>query len=172
MTKHLGSISSGTLKPFDLLHAFANYLDEHMGDIDASDRREAKEIVADSRFMLAANEWLTNSDLDDSEAMSTWEQDTQEIINERLIPMLESFALPYCDFGTSEGDGSDFGFWIDMDRIEEDVYDGELIKLGALDVDKDATDCLAVEINDHGNVTLWQLDGEGARSEVWSIVQP
>lgn len=55
-------------------------------------------------------------------------------------------AKPYCYFGAHAGNGSDFGFWPDMEQINDlpFVSDSEDYK----------------EINDHGNITVYSFDGK------------
>ena len=67
---------------------------------------------------------------------------------EALMDALNEEAPAYCYFGAHEGDGSDFGFWplfaqIDELPLKDDAEPGEDYK----------------EVNDHGNVTVF--DGQG-----------
>lgn len=137
----IGSISHGTLRTVDLLDAFASELDRLESERDD---------VAEARAVLTLHNagWLT---IADSEEASELVQALQDALNE--------FAPPYCYFGTTEGDGSDFGFWPSLDAIEElprvnDPADAEAM----------GEDC--VFVNDHGNVTVYGADG----SVIWDIV--
>lgn len=90
-------------------------------------------------------------------APETYEDMLQDWL-EQLQESLEEQAPPYTYFGTHEGDGPDFGFWPDMEAINElprlnsgpmSYYD-QAIALGE--------DCAYV--NDHGNVTVYSSTGE------------
>ena len=125
----IGTISHGTLRNEDLLESFTSEL-AWLGDEDPQNEIPLlKEAIA--------------ADPESEEA--------SEIINE-LADALNDLAPPYCYFGSSEGDGSDFGFWPCMESINNlpRVEDSDEAKaLG--------TDCCFV--NDHGNITIFGGDG-------------
>jgi len=142
----LGSISSGTLRTEDLLDAFAFELEYQIQRDEAlyltpSIRDALLKCVADAKEI---------TDFDSDEAA--------DMVNE-LIDQLNEYAPPYCYFGAHFGDGADFGFWPHWDAIDE---------LPTVDNGDDAKalgeDCKAV--NDHGNVTLYNMDGE----VIWDCV--
>lgn len=98
---------------------------------------------------------------------------TLERLVERDIEVVRDFGYhamdtlsetcpPYIYFGAHPGDGSDFGYWIDWDAIEEDRYSGDL---------PSGDECPTghrgafLQVNDHGNCTLL-IDGK----EAWSCV--
>ena len=134
----LGSISHGTLRTEDLLDVFANELEYHVlrnaADLPLAARETLRALVYDAREVEDY----------DSEAAS-------EIVNE-LQDALQEFAPPYCYFGNTEGDGSDFGFWPDMYGIEDLPRVDSSIEAREL-----GEDCISV--NDHGNVTVYGGDG-------------
>jgi len=146
MKAAIGSISEGTLRTEDLIVAFTEELAE-------LDREEGT-----YRRLIA-------------EANSLKDYDTEEasmLLNEDLFDALNDYALPYTYFGTHEGDGSDFGFWVNWRQIEDSIYDEDLLKVNDLnDLDDYTGDVL--EINDHGNVTLWHCDN-GKLTEIWAVV--
>lgn len=142
MTKAtIGSISHCTLRTVDLLEAFADELDRLESERDD---------VAEARAVLTLHNagWLT---IADSGEASELVQALQDALNE--------FAPSYCYFGTTEGDGSDFGFWPSLDAIEELPRVND-----PADVEGMGEDC--VFVNDHGNVTVYAADG----SVIWDIV--
>lgn len=141
MRAELGSISHGTLRQPDLLNAFADTLaglDDHFDDTEAKALATLLEI--DSDYCAGLPE-AAAAVLDD------------------LADRLQEFAPPYCYFGAHSGDGSDFGFWPNLDAIDElpKVSDPN-------EVDDIGQDC--VFVNDHGNVTLYAADG----SILWDCV--
>jgi hypothetical protein len=152
-TATIGTISHGTLRDEDLLEAFADELSRLGG---------SETLIREARETLATLE-------DGGEA-----EDAPEIVND-LIDALSEFAPPYCYFGTHEGDGSDFGFWLSMESLEEDVHNASVLKMN------DGDDVLAairehdrvpdyiMSVSDHGNVTLYSLESIETR-EVWAIV--
>lgn len=89
MLGEIGSISWGTLRAEDLIPAFADELERLDEEGKYSDLiKEANEIT----------------DFDSEES--------SYILNEELFNALNDFAPDGCYFGASEGDGTDFGFWL------------------------------------------------------------
>ena len=123
-TAQIGSISNSTLLIEDLIPAFLSALEE-------LDHPIAKEFRRD-----------LNDDAN------------EEMLHRILVEMedcLNDCAPPFCYFGAHTGDGSDFGFWPDMDALEE------MPKISdPIEADKHG-EC--VFVNDHGNVTFYR-DGE------------
>ena len=141
----LGSVSTATLRPEDLLSAFLHELQWHVnrnGDFysipeNFSERDRLNGLVGESQDCFAADGESIDPDKED-EALDL-------IID--LEDALQVFAPPYCYFGAHPGDGADFGFWPSHDLIDElpTVEDGA-------EASKEE-DCKTV--NDHGNVTVW-----------------
>ena len=139
MKVEIGSVSHGTLVPHELIVAFGTLL----GQLDEKD------------------EWLGLL----NDAQDADEEDSSEIVAD-LIDALNEFAPPYCYFGVTEGDGSDFGFWVDIDRVREDINDGELeVYADTGDIPPDTH--IAAVINERGNCTLFTRT---ALEERWGIV--
>ncbi len=113
----VGTVSHGTLRTEDLIPVFLDLL---------------REIDPDCAKMIINEYDVKHSG--------------HEMVND-LIDILNEYAPDYCYFGSHEGDGSDFGFWPDMDLIEDAIHDGELFT----DRNKGLP---AIEVNDHGNMTL------------------
>ena len=90
------SISWGTLRDYDLLHAFVDAI--HSADRDVNDMVE--------RFYAMSEDELDAADRDSV----SW------AINEDCYDILNDLAPDGCYFGASEGDGSDFGFWAAEDE--------------------------------------------------------
>ena len=92
-----------------------------------------------------------------------------ELLHE-LIERLNTFAPDYCYFGAHEGDGSDFGFWVDHFAIEEDVESGELLSVSDLaEIPVDYVGDVIL-VNDHGNMSLHFIGIDDVLREKWSIV--
>lgn len=142
MTKvSFGTISEGTLRTDDLLEAFASELESLEPDNVLA--REAREV---------------NSESEEADYIVTELQDA-----------LDEHAPPYAYFGTLEGDGAHFGFWPSVDALEMAVLDGEVLKVSDTgDVPDDYVGDV-MHVNDHGNVTLYSVDG-GALTEIWGVV--
>ena len=95
-----------------------------------------------------------------------------------LTDALNDYSPSYCYFGTHEGDGSDFGFWVDHELIECDLVDGTLIvqscngyRTTRSGEDADGDELQYIHVNDHGNMTLYQRDElDNEFTEVWAIV--
>jgi len=137
----IGSISSGTLRPEDLIPAFASALEpgsELQVRADAFD------------FETAGSEeagWLL----------------------EELYEALEERAPDYCYFGAHPDDWADFGFWISFDTIKEDIATGDLLQISDLSEIPQGHNGPALLVNDHGNMSLYGVTN-GAAAEIWSVV--
>ncbi len=146
----LGSVSSGTMRPEDLIPEFLYVLGQH--DRTACDalEEEYRDVVDGEADM-------------DGEAAG-W-------CLEALFEALGEVAPPYAIFGAHEGDGADYGFWVCWESLEEDCRgrDASVVKVDAGDEWPsplpEGVEYVA-EVNDHGNATLFTRDGE----EVWSVV--
>jgi hypothetical protein len=91
---------------------------------------------------------------------------------EALTDALQTLCPPFVYFGTLEGDGSDFGFWPDIDGLRENlavyqawcelnnvVYDHD----GEFELEEAG---VIVHVSDHGNVTVMDME----RNVLWSVV--
>jgi hypothetical protein len=169
----IGSISSGTMRPEDLIPAFCSELEyqaKRAGIVPAKRRREhlklVREIEHSDGIVDFEDEWLTE-----------------------LFDALEEYAGPYFYFGAHPDDGADYGWWLSegWDQDFASVVDGEArsytrrlvpferdnypesIKVNdRADVPNWFRGEVAV-INDHGNVTLYVKTSRTLR-EIWSIV--
>jgi hypothetical protein len=173
----LGTVSHGSLRSEDLLDAFHS---------EAKNRFPKQQTVKDVSAVYAALDLL--GDNDDVNAAFFDSELASELVNE-LQDLLGTYLPDFWQFGTNEGDGSDFGYWICWDSFEESAQDGETVKVpdladvmfarGKMPVrvkvplnlpyvqycNKDSTyhapDCQYVAVvNDHGNVTLYSRTGK------------
>ena len=148
----LGSISTGTLRTEDLLAAFHS-------TIAASGTPPA----------LAEDGYA-----DGGKAYS--DEELLEVYTEQL----ESLCPPFVYFGTLEGDGADFGFWPDSNSLDEALYNQtgaphlDNVPSYSLPMHQDypygeialEDDNVIVQVSDHGNVTVMDME----RNVLWSVV--
>lgn len=145
--KFIGSVSSGTLRSEDLIPTFLGLLHELEPGRELNYPRES--------------------------------DDPMDVVND-LIDDLNNYAPPYFYFGAHPGDGADFGFWFDHWAFDYAVEENEILKVDSLagdgeeggyrsstfdDAKADEYEYVAV-VSDHGNVTLYDLEG----NEIWGIV--
>lgn len=148
----LGSIIHGTLREVDLLEAFADCL-EALDDGDDYDQ-----LIQDARD---AAEHIEESDQDYAP------DETADILAE-LQDALSEAAPPYAYFGTHEGDGSDFGFWLSESALGDAIHDGELLRVSDLSEVPAGHNGEVLVVNDHGNCTLYAPTV--AYKQVWAVV--
>jgi hypothetical protein len=139
----LGSISTGTTLTEDLIPTFVDEILYH---------------DPENKIALEIQEKLEDENYFESE-------EADDDLNESLFNELNKLAedIPYCYFGSHPGDGCDYGFWIDADGIQDELRYGEL-----QNADEVQEDFLAVQINDHGNMTLFKC--HVVMEEVWGVV--
>jgi len=154
----IGSISHGTLRAEDLITTFVCTLECLIADGNNGNAG------AYSAPMHRANELEVDPDTFDyvdpdlaGEVMST------------LIDALSDFAPPYCYFGTLEGDGAEFGFWVHSEFQQAMREDGVLEVGDLADIPADYIGEVLL-VNDHGNATFGYQDHAGSFATVWSIV--
>jgi len=147
---HVGSISTATLRPEDLLSTFLSELEGlallSEGILSMPENFPLRDSIA--AVVGDAQDCFT----EDGETLSEDGESNAPEVLEALQDTLSLFAPPYCYFGAHLGDGADFGFWPNYEEIDElpTVEDSDGAKaLGE--------DCKAV--NDHGNVTVYGGDG-------------
>jgi hypothetical protein len=138
----LGSVISGTMRTEDLIPAFVD---------------EILRIQPDNQLALEIQNKMDDEDYFDSE-------DAVYDLNESLFDELNDLCdIPYAYFGSHPGDGSDYGFWADTEQLSNDLHYGDLKNVDDLE-----DNFLAVQINDHGNMTLVRCHIE--YEEIWEVV--
>jgi len=138
----LGSISCGTLRPEDLIPAFAAVLDPN------------------SEPATWAKEYYPEI---------TGTRETERLLEE-LENALSDMAPPFCYFGTIKGDGADFGFWPEYDLIREALAGGDLLQVAHVgEIPKDY-DGQALRVQE-GRMTLFAVV-DGNPSEIWTTDAP
>jgi hypothetical protein len=153
----IGTISSGTLGTVELANTFAQALNMLARKDDDTQRK-----AATNKALAAALDVLAKDPVDES-ALS-------EFVNEIAPDLFSAYCPPFTYFGAHPGSDSDFGVWPSVESVLEAVRDKDgVVKVNA----GDAWPSLApdveyvVEVNDHGNVTLFQ---RASREEIWSCV--
>lgn len=154
----IGEISSGTLRPEDLLETFAETLRSLLKiQPKGFPKKEHRRLIREADFLLGKLE--EGGD----------EPETGDVLAD-LSDALGDFAPPYCYFGTLEGDGACFGFWPDLDRIDEEGrYGSEVMKLDAGDDIPPEFRGYVAMVSDHGNIEFGAARG-GKFKPIWSCV--
>lgn len=156
----IGSISSGTMREEDLIPAFLE---------------ELKRLTSKTRFKQICAGWVKDvirpleKHEETGEALcDSWFEDAGYFLNNVLFDALQEFAPPFVYFSSHPGDGADYGFWPDLDSLEENE-DENVLKIDAGDEwPKHAINYdYVAEVNDHGNVTLFDRK---TKKEIWSVV--
>lgn len=149
--RHIGSVSHGTMRPEDIGPACLDVAREILG----SRKRDKRT----SEIMLDAHRANRRD----------WQGEYDSEILQDLMDLLSELAPPYLYFGANEGDGSDFGFWPLIERMEEDVRDEALTKVSDLSELPRGFRGEVMIVNDHGNVMFGVMRSRGFR-EIWSCV--
>jgi len=156
---HIGTVSHGTARTEDLLPAFADELE------GLSTKKEHKKLIKEAR------EWIDAID-EDEESDQTCDMNRQELGSElvdELMCALDECAPPYMYFGNLEGDGSDFGFWVDSQALDVAEQEKEILKVDDLNEVPRGHNGDVLQVNDHGNMTLYHAT-RGKLKEIWSVV--
>ena len=165
----LGSISTDTLRPEDLLTAFADALDSlDCKRFYAKVGPSSLDLYYPSELVFSAYRCRNYYQEETLGSNPTIEDDAAYLINEELPNALEAHCPPFVFFGSLPGDGADFGFWPDLEAIDESCGlkhhrrthnpdTGEIVL---------EDDSVIVQINDHGNVTVMDME----RNVLWSVV--
>ena len=150
----LGSISHGTLRTQDLLPVFLETFMALGGNVPAD-----LECGSYIEYLNWPNPATTACDEDDK----FWDSEDAMWDMEALMDGLNNLCPPFVYFGTLEGDGSDFGFWPNRDAIEEIMPLDRNVGEGD---DEITIDGVIIQVSDHGNVTVMDID----RNVIWSVV--
>ena len=166
-TLEIGTVSHGTMRMEDLISAFHGALE----DVDP-----------DHPLLAELQQVYKDNPADDQDASDEWyDSEDAEYMLEELFDALDEHCPPYCYFGAHEGDGSDYGCWVSWEDVEEYFPAepggiksswGSAYRIARVN-SGDPWPCVheILEVNDHGNMTLWTWDAEEHRHvEAWSIV--
>jgi hypothetical protein len=144
--RNMGSVSSATMRPEDLIPSFLSEL-KHQKPC----RRAHRTLVREIEARMDADDYFESEDADfDLEA---------------LFDALNEYAPAYFYFGAHPGDGSDYGYW--LSESFEDDFDG--LKVSDTSEIPTAYSGEVLHVNDHGNMTLYRCC-RGRCREVWGLV--
>jgi len=93
-----GSISWGTLRTYDLISAFS-------GELERLDPEKYYEVMTDDGADIIPE------DAQGNDRHPYWDSEDASYLLEDLFESLSELAPEGYFFGSTEGDGSDFGFW-------------------------------------------------------------
>ncbi len=152
----LGSVSSGTMRPEDLIPAFINALDEIRDNIPLSCEHgdETGRVAIVSRIDNIVGEIEGRMNVDPGDGFDYYQSEEADWDMEELSDLLQGFAPPFAYFGSHEGDGSDYGYWVSWESIDEALESGEIISVDGI---KWIPEELAAEFNLDVDVPLYAL---------------
>lgn len=144
-TATLGTISQGTMRPEDLIPAFAWELRRVRGSLP----RDIHQLVREYNAYVSRDK----------------DYHLVEELLESLMAALNDFAPPYAYFGAHPGDGCDYGYWL-PDHVLENFEGLQVSDTSEVPADYTGE---VMHVNDHGNLTLyWSRHGQ--LREIWAIV--
>ncbi len=149
-----GSISTGTLRVSEVLDSFLSALRRLGGKLQRADANKIRRML----------------DRDESD----WTEEESDFASELLSEVqdrLQGYAPECFYFGTSQGDGADFGFFFDSELFEMERRDCPDDFVNDLSEAEARGNLRAFVVNDHGNVSLFvRKSARAAWREVWSVV--
>lgn len=162
----LGTVSSGTMRLEDLIPALASEclrLDvEWPPGIECGTYIEYSNYPANDLVVCAEDDPYWQSE----EAL--WDMDA-------LFDALNSACPPFVYFGSHPGDGADYGFWPDMESLDDARRDaGEPSDIGRYIHDSGymllPDENVWVHVSDHGNVAILTNDDGHPGHIIWDCV--
>ena len=119
--------------------------------------RDERNAVRRMEALVRRFDTLTEDELDTLDYM----------INEDIPAIVEAHILPYTYYGSIEGDGACIGVWPDYESARYAMEEDYILPY---DLDVPTYRGLLLEVNERGNVTLWERENKKSLIEVWSIV--
>ena len=149
MKANIGSISSGTMRPEDLIPTFISELRSQK-----LTRQQYTAVCAIDKAQRRRDYYGNCRESDDLDA---------------LFDLLDTFAPEYFYFGVHPGDGADYGYWL-TEEWEELLEENDGIKVSdTSEIPADHVGHVAV-VNDHGNITMYRRGRNHRLYEMWAIV--
>lgn len=145
----------------DAAFTFGHILKDATEELENTGAQLSQEFLVDSQELMDCMEgYIQSPETLDSEAFSMMMESLCNVLNESglLPPYLSAYETPH----------GEWGIWVDADQIREDLLEGELADRD-VDVD-DGFEGVAVEVNDHGNMTLWKFTPGNDPVELWGLV--
>lgn len=162
-TLPIGSISSGTLRMEDLIPALVGALE------GLRLTREERKTLADVRRASEHADRVISSEAEGEDCVDYWQNDAADDYD-ALTQIADAHCPDYCYFGSTAGDGAEIGVWPSWDGLRDAEHDRTLTRVdGALPIPFSRHITHALQVNDHGNATLYRRAGR-RWLEVWSIV--
>ena len=154
----LGSISTGTLRPEDLIPAFTYTLGALAHNPIFNLSQFKSKAMADT-WQNAIN--IINSS--NRRPIAYDHPEIHELIDE-LQDALQEYCPPFVYFGTHPGDGADFGFWPDMDGLRDATGDGSFEQVfGEHELSEHG---IILNVTDHSEFVVTDME----RNVIWSVV--
>ena len=114
VSAELGSVSSETMRPEDLIPCFIDVLDDLKEDLAQSVTTTTTTTAEDAMAVLVRvgqiDDFLGRVE-QNQQAEDYYESEGCQFDLEELFEALGEFAPEDCCFGSHPGDGADYGFW-------------------------------------------------------------
>jgi len=157
----IGSVSTGTMRPEDLIPDFLWELKNQANKPGISRKLRSESMKLYREISKRTDDAATDAD----DHADYYQSEDADYDLEALFDALNNFAGPYFYFGAHPGDGSDYGYW--LSEGFEDEFDGLKVNDLADVPAKHRGELLLV--NDHGNMSLYVKTSRAMR-EVWAVV--
>ena len=145
---NIGSVSSDTMRPEDLIPSFLWELKRQKPL-----KKAHRALIKDIEERMEADDYYES-------------EDSEYDLNESLFDALDEYAPAYFYFGAHPSDGADFGFWLREDFEQE--FDGPKVS-SSDELPKDYFGEFLI-VNDHGNMTLMVRHRNYRVTEIWAVV--
>ena len=170
----MGTVSHGTMRNEDLIPEFVWQLNQ-------------LRLTKDERQFVKGVEEIINDENAQKYYDDEWADEDASDDCVRLMDILDAHTPPFCYFGSHPGDGCDYGVWVSDEALNDAEADHELWRTdGPLDLLREGIwlqHQYVLQVNDHGNMTLWRIhvvrtkkrDGRPGRPypqyfKVWEVV--
>jgi hypothetical protein len=153
--QNMGSVSHGTMRSEDLIDSFIYELQQQRPL-----SREHRKLIRDIQQRIKASARMERLGAD---SYYHTEDASEDLAS--LFDALDCYAPTGFYFGAHPGDGSDYGFWLSEDFIDD--FDG--LRISDLSDIPTGYCGEVLLVNDHGNVSLYAKSRSSLR-EIWAIV--
>jgi hypothetical protein len=150
--RNIGSVSSATVRPEDLIPAFVSEMERQK----PLRREHRKRLTRIKQWMDRPNYFTACYEGAETEAFYDLEW---------LLDTLGEYAPTGFYFGSHPGDGADYGFWL-SESFQED-FDG--LRVDDLSEVPRGYSGEVLQVSDHGNMSLYAYS-RGRGRAVWAVV--